>query len=153
MTAASGNIPAAVTVARSSPTAGSEGVPWPTRASRTIGPTPSSSASWLSVRASVTGTKARPAYCSRTWAGVRYSRRNGPYWVWVRDSTVQPPSVSVRTTASGSPSGSTSSTAPAASNSGGSSRVTRLPGSLKRVSGARAPIVSSSRSSSSRGVG
>ena len=29
------------------------------------------SASWPSVNGSVTGTNVRPAYCSRTWPGVR----------------------------------------------------------------------------------
>ena len=59
-------------------------MPVPIRATSTIRPRPRSSASSASVSASVTGTKVAPACCSRTCAGVRCSRRKGPYWACVQ---------------------------------------------------------------------
>ena len=108
---------------------GQDEVPVPIRARSTTRPSPRSSSRSASVSASTTGTKAAPRSCSRAWAGVRCSRRKGPYCACVSDSSE--PSAATR--ASGRPSGSTSSASVAPS---GSSRVTTLPSSLNRESGA-----------------
>ena len=129
-------------------------LPAPVKASNVTGPSPASSVSWAVVSASPSGTTVPPAYRVRYAAGVRARSRNGPYCAWVSGSTTPP---GHETRASGRPSGSTSSTAPteraSAATGSGSVRVTGPPGWLNAASSPSAPLVSSSRSSSSTGVG
>jgi hypothetical protein len=118
-----------------------------------LGPgTAASSAISPVVSASATGTQVAPAYASRACAGERCSLRNGPYAGVPSAAGTQRWSSRV-TVASGRPSGSTSSITDSPASASGTASVTGDPGSSYAVSGASAPERSSSRSSSSRGVG
>ena len=83
-------------------------------------------------------------------AGVRWSRRNGPNWACVERRRRAPSGARPGPAAGPRGRPARRSLRPRAS-SARQVRVTGLPGSLKPVSGASAPLVSSSRSSSSRG--